>query len=109
MTRYLLRRANLSLRPIDQPVGATRLFGKNGCPVSGMCLTDPQTGQKQKLDCRVYLQADRCFVFLERPAPLQHEIYGDLEMAAGWWEACCEDVFPAQSDAACPDSSKVEN
>ena len=109
MTRYLLQRANLSLRPVDQPVEATRLFGKNGCPVTGMRLTDPQTDQQQRLDCRIYLQADRCFVFLERPTPLRHEVYGDLEVAAGWWEACCEDKSPVQSDSACSDSREVEN
>ncbi len=86
MTRYLIRRANLALYPVDRHAGVVRLHVEDGRPVAVMRLLEPRTGHFQRLHCRVYLDEDsECFVFLERPTTLQHELFGDLRVPAGWW------------------------
>ena len=88
MHRYTIRRANLALYPVDRPHGVALLHVEDGRLVSVMRLLDTCTGHFQRVSCRVYLNQDgECFIFLERPTSLQHELFGDLQVPAGWWLA----------------------
>ena len=88
MFRCLLRRANLTLHPVNRPRDVARLYVEEGRPVGVLRLMEPHTGRSQRICCRVYLNpAGDCYILLERPTPLQHALFGDLQVPAGWWLA----------------------
>ena len=86
MNRCQLQRSNLALFPIDRPPGVVRRFYDEDRSLSVLRLLEPTTGHFQRIFCRVFHTEEwECIIFLERRAPLQHDIFGDLWISAGWW------------------------